>query len=1588
MSTKKYYVQGITSIDSIVEEYYLSTSNTTQTGGAWTTTPPTWVQGKYIWSRLKYTYKNPARVEYSQPTLDHSTDAVSSVAQDLAQNYYDKTVVDFKIDDGIISTVEGRNPQTTDSADGKLMPMVAIVGQSKQETTEGVNKFDADGFYGEYKQADGSYEAKISVFNSKRRYFTEDEIGKPFTFSALIKTDSDSLQPTIGFNINRVYYYADFITDVTKHIAVKITDTPISTNDFVTFLYVDGVENINVKNIMLNEGTEPLPYEPHTGGQPSPSVNYPQPVTGVAESGEIEVVADNGNAIPTDLYRSIRATATLNNNELTIKSDGTYSFASVKVFLVGGKTYYFDGALQKESDSDVTRIQLFNMNGNEINNNVSQQLSVQNTGYYELRFYSNYTGVSETNTVVYKNIHLKNNNSLSYIQSKPIHKMTVTNIEPLHGIPVQSGGNVEIDGVPHWADVLTVYSDGSGRIERNISKKVFDGSENWNIQSINANGYVNFLLSEACIRVNKNANTLSLSNLFLYDNNVIANVTKNGFRISVVTGDLYFRAHESVCSTVSEWKEFLSNNNVEMYFIITEPTIEPLTKDQVTSFLNTYEGVTNISNSENAYTIVDYYRDTPIRKDVETLVTEHTNEIHRSIDFIRTASGKHITLKDAANAQVQELKMFGKSSQETTSGNQLLNYDAWKTISVEGGNAVFENNGVTLTASKTDCYTGYGVNFSEAMMIPISVGQTVTISWDADENVEGQVFIFPDGINSNNVVCDTRYSRNMQYTAIDGDTKIKFRFGVYNTGDTIHYKNIMINYGSGPLPYEPYTGGIPSPNPSYPQTIESVGDKCTNHFDAETLYGQYKQGDGSYRTTAINIHNIERHFTVDELGKTFCFSAMVRVESSEMTALVSGYINGAYIYGNTVGTIGEYALTKVVVTPTTVNDVVRISYSTGGNNYISVKNVMLNEGTEPLSYELYRSGYQIDIISEDADLEPTKSSLSTLYLPEPLRGIPVQSGGNYTDESGQQYISDVLRVFSDGTGEIERNVVGLIIDDSLSITQWSDSFLCVQDAQTRCPLAINDVVLCDNFVYKPHNTRGASEYVFANVGFGQIILYNPNNNKYTIESLQSLIAEKCDSGNPITALYATSEPTIEPLTADQVSAVLETYNPVTHISNGEEADMDVAYAANTKVYQVINDFVKPVDLQKQIDEIKKELEDDQRIIDIITNHGYVFGYDKDNSDENPDTRITYPTDVLNYNYTPAGLDSNNVFHYGDWPSNPGELFMPRPCMLRYDGTVGEYLDPNDYTKTIDGSPSNVANPDYEGNAMMEWPKLYTYRAEINGITKFRVSNVKIGKAWECWSNYDKDNNQTDVFYTPIYFGSNVNDKLRSISGQTNSVSTNTTTEVTLATANGEGWYTEVVADWLLIQDLLVMMCKSTNTQAKYGYGVCSASAAIATGTMNDKGLFYGTTANYTTGVKVFGMENWWGNIWRRVAGWINDGTNQKIKLTRGTKDGSTATDYNQNGTGYLTIPGASPTGTSGGYIKSMVTMPYGNIPYEVAGSSTTYECDGLWFGVGYTSYALVGAGWGTGLLCGAFDARLHNGAGTANSNIGASLSYK
>ena len=133
-------------VEAIVEQYYLSNSNTTQTGGSWKETQDTWTSGKYIWTRNKITWTDNSTT-YTAPILATGLNNANSVANtanntantanitanqakgtaddinnNLTQNYYTKTETNSQINqkaDSITSEVSKTYSTKTETTNAK-----------------------------------------------------------------------------------------------------------------------------------------------------------------------------------------------------------------------------------------------------------------------------------------------------------------------------------------------------------------------------------------------------------------------------------------------------------------------------------------------------------------------------------------------------------------------------------------------------------------------------------------------------------------------------------------------------------------------------------------------------------------------------------------------------------------------------------------------------------------------------------------------------------------------------------------------------------------------------------------------------------------------------------------------------------------------------------------------------------------------------------------------------------------------------------------------------------------------------------------------------------------------------------------------------------------------------------------------------------------------------------------------------------------------------------------------------------------------------------------------------------------------------
>lgn len=361
------------------------------------------------------------------------------------------------------------------------------------------------------------------------------------------------------------------------------------------------------------------------------------------------------------------------------------------------------------------------------------------------------------------------------------------------------------------------------------------------------------------------------------------------------------------------------------------------------------------------------------------------------------------------------------------------------------------------------------------------------------------------------------------------------------------------------------------------------------------------------------------------------------------------------------------------------------------------------------------------------------------------------------------------------------------------------------------------------------------------------------------------------------------------------------------------------------------------------------------------------------ADSNPETRVTYLYDAVGMQ--PARMNfTSGMFDYGDW----GDVWFVknnRPVMLLNDGTIDYELDHENHALKLDGGASDIASSAYMGNAMSEIPLIWVKRYKKNNYHFVIFCESQFDETYKPYAHTDVNKNILPVKYWPMYEGCVINSRMRSLSGQTVTVSLTDEQETAAAQQNGELWDKLSYSDCELMWEMCTMISKSTNSQAAFGSGNSGGSSYLKTGTMNGLGQFYGYSAT-GNGVKLFYCENFYGNYWKRIRGIINDKGNIKVKFTP---------PYDSTGKDYIST-GVTPAGTSGGYINRMEMTDGGRIPALASGSETTFECDSLYYNNSQVDVALFGGARGVGTWCGVSCWNLNALATYVDASIGASLS--
>lgn len=278
--------------------------------------------------------------------------------------------------------------------------------------------------------------------------------------------------------------------------------------------------------------------------------------------------------------------------------------------------------------------------------------------------------------------------------------------------------------------------------------------------------------------------------------------------ISGGTGSWQYVGQEGPYYTKSETETLLNNK-----------------QDEITSSNKLLSDLVNDTNQTNKF----------VTENEKTTWNTEIENLHEEDDLLKrnlqttTGSGKEVTLNKTAELDfVKPPLPRGNTEQDTTTGKNLLNTIDANTTTTNGV-TYYRNEGTHyLSGTNTKTDSVWILPNTQNNNLPIfEAGQTYTMSFKGT---------LPNGIyaqlNAVKTSTGTQYNLGTIRSTVPSATftigsdyarTAQLFIGVMPAATNVDCNfTIQIEKGSTATSYEPYTGGIPSPNPDYPQEVEVV----------------------------------------------------------------------------------------------------------------------------------------------------------------------------------------------------------------------------------------------------------------------------------------------------------------------------------------------------------------------------------------------------------------------------------------------------------------------------------------------------------------------------------------------------------------------------------------------------------------------------------------------------------------------------------------------------------------------------------------------------------------------------------------------
>lgn len=510
------------------------------------------------------------------------------------------------------------------------------------------------------------------------------------------------------------------------------------------------------------------------------------------------------------------------------------------------------------------------------------------------------------------------------------------------------------------------------------------------------------------------------------------------------------------------------------------------------------------------------------------------------IPIINTASGESpLVVSDSAERPIKSLSIMGNTEQLQTTGAQLFDLSK-STIGV----AIDKTNGLEVP---------YGKSWRSSDYIAIRGNTRYSVNVIENNLNTGFAFYREDRTFISGIACQKSFQTPQDAKYV--------RLTVFNGDNTS--KTFMFNEGETAKPYEPYTGGKPSPSPEFPQDIKSVGKwneekqkyevdvRVTGKNIIDDRIESWQQG--GYSPTG----------EYENINYRICLKRLIRIENTEQILLDTGNSN----YTFAIRSYDKYKKFARSLTDITAN-----------------KPITLLPNEEYISVSIQ-------------NLTSTQMNLSEF---NDMRVFACYFGMN---NSYSEYVEQTLTLTSDRPITkwdklVEKDgEIGWLFSRKIALipkTGWLYNAIgffykgnVFPDANISAT-PTNETNIFTHFVLgNPQSNKGkdvAWLYV-PEIGKGVLRVGVSSETIVTPEEFEKYISDK-----DMKILYELAEPEFVPLPQPEQNAIraLKTYYPTTVISvdGGEvDPDVEVTYIADTKNYidQKIAPVIKSVvDTQKAL----------------------------------------------------------------------------------------------------------------------------------------------------------------------------------------------------------------------------------------------------------------------------------------------------------------------------------------------------------------------------------------------------------------------